>query len=531
MRAPSAEFRLIMGPRPRARNAQQPSEQLPPQASTRPGVLTNEVRLVSPNLTHFRTSPFFFIRRQSISAGQPGNRFTGLAMISTRKKSCSACVAGKRRCDLDLPSCGRCRKSRKDCVYPWMVAAGGSEQCLGTTSPPVTVGADLTQDMSRIWQAGVSTSSGSSSGSSHGGPSAASAHLSPDPSSTMLPSPLVPCLLSQLDEYMLQDQDQALLSLGPGSGPADSPSLGRLSAAEFSASPEFIFFDITNNTPVTAGLIFQSRTEWAASRFAMQPHVLAMAGQNCFLHHTQVASSEVLQEALAASALHCMRNTANASLVRGEIAKRVARLIGSIRHAVTSASEAAAGAALDLLPALQALVVYQCIRFFARDDAGERMRAERDEAIVQSLLVALYPRLRSFSKTMDSWSSWVYYESMRRTILTAEILSGTYHFLKQGWDQAEARTLQLKFTAQTALWEAKTAVEWEAMWARGPRLQVTVRTFIDDTRSALPGDMDDLGMVLWALHHGLDEMESWMGKQKPVLAKWGLRPEGGTWEG
>ncbi|KAH0491652.1 hypothetical protein TgHK011_003073 [Trichoderma gracile] len=410
-------------------------------------------------------------------------------------------------------------------------------------SPPVSGGADLAQDLSRIWEAGMNTSSGSSSGSStsgssHGGPGAASAYLSPDPLSTAVPPPLVPCLLSQLDEYMLQSQDQpAFMSLGPGpgSGPMDSPPLGRLSAAEYSGSPEFIYFDITANTPVTTGSVFQSRTEWAAGRFAMQPQILAMTGQNCFVHHTQVAASEVLQEALAASALHCMRNTANAALVRGEIAKRVARLIGSIRHAVTSSaseSESAAGtSALDLLPPLQALVVYQCIRFFSRDDVGERMRAERDEAIVQSLLVVLYPRLRSFSKNMDGWSSWVYHESMRRTVLTAEILSGTYNFLKQGWDQAEARTLQLKFTAQAALWEARTAVEWEAMWARGPRLQVTVRTFPEDARAALPEDMEDLGMVLWALHHGLEEMERWMGKRKPVLVRWGLRPEGEAWEG
>ncbi|KAL7806995.1 hypothetical protein V8C44DRAFT_192422 [Trichoderma aethiopicum] len=444
-------------------------------------------------------------------------------MISTRKKSCSACVVGKRRCDLDLPSCGRCRKSRKNCVYPWMMAVGGSEQDLGVNSPPTSVGADVTQDMSRIWQAGMDTSSGSSSGSStSGGLGAASAYLSPDPLSTTMPPPLVPCLLSQLDEYMLQNQDQTLLSLAPGLGPAGSPSPGRPSAAEFAASPEFVYFDITN-TPVTTGSIFQSRTEWAAGRFAMQPQVLAMTGQNCFVHHTQVASSEVLQEALAASALHCMRNTANAALVRGEIAKRVARLVGSIRRAVTCASEAVP---LDLLPALQALVVYQCIRFFSRDDVGERMRAERDEAIVQSLLVALYPRLRSFSKTMDGWSSWIYHESMRRTVLTAEILSGTYNFLKQGWDQAEARTLQLKFTAQAALWEARTAVEWEAMWARGPRLQVTVRTFPEDARGALPEDMEDLGMVLWALHRGLEEMEGWMGKRRAVLMRWGLRTEG-----
>jgi hypothetical protein len=158
------------------------------------------------------------------------------------------------------------------------------------------------------------------------------------------------------------------------------------------------------------------------------------------------------------------------------------------------------------------------------------MRAERDESIVQSLLAALYPRIQSFSKNINTWTSWIYYESLRRTVLTAEILSGTYTFLKQGWDQAEARTLQLKFTAQVALWEAKSAMEWEAMWARGPKLEVTMRSWIEDTREALPGDMDDLGMVVWALHHGLDEMKVWLGGQKPELVRWGLRPATEGWD-
>lgn len=352
---------------------------------------------------------------------------------------------------------------------------------------------------------------------------AVSGYLSPQPSLTV-PAPLVPGLLPQLDEYISHNQDQTALSLSP------SPRLihALSPAATDYSTPEFIYFDISN-TPPTVGAVFQSRTEYAANRLASQPQMLAMTGQNCFIHHTQVSSSEVLQEALAASALHCMRNTANAALVRGEIAKRVVRLIGSIRRAITTASDAAAasgdvGRELDLLPVLQALVVYQCIRYFARDDIGERMRAERDEAIVQSLLAALYPRLRSFSKSIDSWDAWIYCESMRRTIVTAEIIGGTYLFLKQGWDQVEGRMLQLQFTAQVALWTAKSAVEWEAMWTRGPKLEVTMRSWKEDTREALPEDFDDLGHVIWALQYGLEVMQNWLGGrqrgQQPVTESW-----------
>lgn len=388
------------------------------------------------------------------------------------------------------------------------MAIESADQTLGLNSSTSSAQPGIVREVNEIW----ATSGSISSNSDDGNMDAVSGYLSSQPSLTV-PAPLVPGLLSQLDAYISQNQDQTALSLSP------SPRLIQAlsPAATDCSTPEFIFFDISN-TPPTIGAVFQSRTEYAASRLASQPQMLAMAGQNCFIHHTQVSSSEVLQEALAASALHCMRNTTNAALVRGEIAKRVVRLIGSIRHAITSASDAAAasggvGMELDLLPVLQALVVYQCIRYFARDDISERMRAERDEAIVQSLLAALYPRLRSFSKSVDSWDAWIYYESMRRTIITAEILGGTYLFLKQGWDQVEGRMLQLQFTAQVTLWTAKSAVEWEAMWARGPKLEVTMRSWKEDTREALPEDLDDLGHVIWALQHGLELMQNWLARK------------------
>lgn len=353
-----------------------------------------------------------------------------------------------------------------------------TNQTLDLNSLSTNVQNGMIQDLGEIWTASASGSGSNSSNSDDGYMNPVSSYLSPDPSLTV-PTPLVPGLLSQLNEYISQNQDQTVLPLGPSPRLIHTLSSGQQSPAADYSTAEFVYFDISN-TPPTIGAVFQSRTEYAASRLATQPQMLAMAGYNCFIHHTQVSSSEVLQEALAASALHCMRNTANAALVRGEVAKRVVRLIGSIRHAITSASDNAASGScreLDLLPVLQALIVYQCIRYFARDDVSERMRAERDESIVQSLLAALYPRLRSFSKNTDSWDTWIYCESMRRTILTAEVLAGTYTFLKQGWDQAEARTLQLQFTAQVALWEAKSAVEWEAMRARGPKLEVTMRSW------------------------------------------------------
>lgn len=41
-----------------------------------------------------------------------------MADIPNRRKSCGACVKGKRRCDAKLPRCQRCAKKGIDCLYP-----------------------------------------------------------------------------------------------------------------------------------------------------------------------------------------------------------------------------------------------------------------------------------------------------------------------------------------------------------------------------------------------------------------------------
>jgi hypothetical protein len=47
-----------------------------------------------------------------------------------RRKSCSACIKAKRRCDTALPSCLRCSQRRITCVYPARTGAPQLEQFL-----------------------------------------------------------------------------------------------------------------------------------------------------------------------------------------------------------------------------------------------------------------------------------------------------------------------------------------------------------------------------------------------------------------
>ncbi|PYI01599.1 hypothetical protein BO78DRAFT_401226 [Aspergillus sclerotiicarbonarius CBS 121057] len=50
--------------------------------------------------------------------------------MSLRKTSCLSCVAAKRRCDLGLPSCARCRKKNAACQYPYPPPHNANDQIL-----------------------------------------------------------------------------------------------------------------------------------------------------------------------------------------------------------------------------------------------------------------------------------------------------------------------------------------------------------------------------------------------------------------
>ncbi|KAM0431766.1 hypothetical protein ACHAPT_005016 [Fusarium lateritium] len=311
----------------------------------------------------------------------------------------------------------------------------------------------------------------------------------------------------------------SLLSDIIGHGEILSPlDLGVTPATSGTSQPASIIDDPNEGT-ITTGSKFQARTEYAGRRLAAQALTLAEAGQTAFIHHTQVGASAVLQDALAASALHAMRNPANVEIVRAEIARRVSLLV----EAVESAMVCNPPVELDLLPPVQALLIYQCIRLFSTSDITQQAQAERDGARLSTWADKLRQTISPFGPVKE-WTDWIRQESVRRTVLFAETISGVYTFLKLGWD-CEGRVFRLGFTAQAALWEARSAAEWREIWETSRRLELTMSTFGRDTQDADPRDFDELGKIICATYRGLEALEEWFGRDRAMLKRWGLREE------
>ncbi|KAJ4270352.1 hypothetical protein NW762_002031 [Fusarium torreyae] len=324
-----------------------------------------------------------------------------------------------------------------------------------------------------------------------------------------IPSPLSPAMSALLND---------IISNRPSLSPLELDFTMAASTVNRSSQPIQNLDD--EGSSITTGSMFQERTEYGGRRIAAQALALAQNGQTSFIHHTQAGASAVLQDALAACALNAMANPANASIIKTEIARRAALLIDAVEIVLTHSSIVE----LDLLPPVQALLIYQCIRLFSMRDITQQAQAERDLVHLSSWSTKLQQKLLPFS-AMEDWMDWVRQESIRRTVLFVEVLTGVYKFLKLGWDSAEGKVAHLGFTAQAALWEAKSAAEWKRAWTKSPRLELIVSTFSRDTENATPGDFEELGMLIRATFTGLEAFEEWLGGDKETLKKCGLREE------
>ena len=287
----------------------------------------------------------------------------------------------------------------------------------------------------------------------------------------------------------------------------------------------------TSGGSIYTSKTFQARAEYAASRLVHQVRTLAETGQTSFIHHSHTEESGVLRDAFAACSISMTRNPANQSLVLSEISKRAKTLIETIETAIFQMPPGSHSVMnLDLLPYIQAMLIYQCIRLFATGDIVQQTQAELDAESLARWIDILQEQHQwswynsSCSTQLDhfSWKDWIHAESIRRTVIFAELLDGIYTFLKTGWYQPSARLAQLSFTGQVAMWEARSVTEWHETREQKPWIELRFSSFHDDIKAVFPGDLDELGIIILVSYDGIDMVRDWIGDDGRLLDKWGL---------
>jgi hypothetical protein len=436
-------------------------------------------------------------------------------MVSSRQKSCSACVRGKRRCDLGFPQCGRCLAKRATCVYAWMSPKDAQE---------IAKSSDVI-----VWNSRADTTEASQS--NHGSFRPEVGHENNDislfPTPITLPPPLVPLV----DEITGRGRTISLFTPDPYPQSSNQPypdthinSHTLHPATDIGTS--LVPLRGSRGSSVYKGKTFRERAEYAASRLVHQVSNFAETGQTCFIHYSQISSSS-LRDAFAACSLHTTRNSANASLVVSEIARRAELLIKATNTAISlSPPNSHSTMNLDLLPSTQAMLIYQTMRLFSTDDNPQRIQAEQDAKSLAKWVDILQAQTSedscSNSKLGLSWEDWIRVESIQRTMIFAELLESTYTFLKFGWYQPSLMMANLGFTGQGAIWKARSLVEWQQTREQKAWLRLDMSTFHDCIKGASLEHLDELGIILLVSYEGVGVLKNWAGGDKRLLEKWGL---------
>ncbi|KAG7411214.1 Transcription factor gsfR2 [Fusarium oxysporum f. sp. rapae] len=343
------------------------------------------------------------------------------------------------------------------------------------------------------------------------------------PTPITLPPPLVPLI----EEITGRGRTMSLFtpdpySQYPNQSSPNSPTLYTAPTIGASLLPS----QGSRNRPVYTNNTFKERAEYAASRLIHQAKTFAETGQTSFIHCSQASSSTALRDAFAACSLYTTRNSVNGSLVASEIARRAELLIKATDTAITlSPPSPHSTMNLDLLPSIQAMLIYQCMRLFSTGDNPQQEQAAQDAKSLNKWIDILQAQTSTDSnrsKFNHCWKDWVRAESIQRTMIFADLLESIYTFLKFGWYQPSPRLAELGFTGRETIWSAKSITEWQQARDQKAWLGVDMSRFRDSVKGASLDALDELGIIILVSYEGVEILKEWAGDDKRLLEKWGL---------
>ncbi|KAF2690203.1 hypothetical protein K458DRAFT_100106 [Lentithecium fluviatile CBS 122367] len=370
----------------------------------------------------------------------------------SKRKSCAECVKAKRKCGMELPTCQRCSKKNIACSYP------NNRFAVADTAFP---------ELEFSWLDDLMRDSG-------------------------------------LHPWTGQLQPQL-----------DAASTGTYSGRTESDAPLTAATELDESTAAggsSCTYTAHEEIEAALHRFKTWPEKWLREGRAPFIHPQLYASRmpRPLQDAYAACAIYSTKTKQNEFVAFTVIESKANELLHS--------TEQLRWSPLDLLAATQALLIFQFIRLFD-GDIRQRAAAEKAEPILQTWTERLKSRTTEeqthTTETAPSWRSWIFGESVRRTITMSLFLDGAYSLVKEGFCTLGRKITANSFTAQRRLWEAQSPLQWERARQNHDSYWVSKMDFDRVMRESGAEELDDFGMVLLITYKGQDVVDHWMATGQP----------------
>ena len=177
------------------------------------------------------------------------------------------------------------------------------------------------------------------------------------------------------------------------------------------------------------------------------PSMLLHQGKIPFIHPWLLSRplQPAMQDAFTLCAVYSTLNQSNKSHVFGILEARTGEMIRREDTDTISMSNS--------LARVQALIFAHIIQLFD-GDIRQRGLAEGREIILRRWTARLQEQSEEQSSGLASpaWNSWVFAESVRRTVITSYVLIGLYSLIKTGDCGVIDLVAPLPFSAHTPLW-------------------------------------------------------------------------------
>ncbi|KAL2822109.1 hypothetical protein BJX63DRAFT_182980 [Aspergillus granulosus] len=398
-----------------------------------------------------------------------------------RRKSCEACRAAKRRCDLALPACFRCTRRNVACVYPGL--------------PPL----DLIPEMLALFN------------------------------QTEMADPCV--------AQFAFDAPPTFQTPAPPRQASPSPLGNRPQNSHLSAAhPEgYEITHVRTNPHAPLSEIMASRFQYAIDTLSDTPRRMVVENQTPWSHRELYSGGmpKVMQDAYACCALYITKNPLNAPVITSHIHTRHQELI--LSPLPTSAP--------DLLAHTHALLIYRIMHLFD-PDLHNALTTSTFDALSMSALESAAALLFSsthfppeseptdklihgtsilpstLESTMHFWKLWVFEESARRTILftfyflqIVRLLRGERNLFCDG-----KLGLLHSWYFSAYLWNAPSALDFAVAWTEREHYIVRNIDFSQVLREAQPGDVDCFGKMLLVTSQGIDKIQEWFSARGSLLS-------------
>ena len=333
--------------------------------------------------------------------------------MATRQKSCIICFRAKRKCDLGIPECSRCRVKNIHCQYK---ATKSIVESQTRPCPLVTNGNSKTtfidgEDLL------------------HGA-------------------------------YNLTSSSNFDMHLGEFDGLHSSYERG-IPLADFQMA-----LDHTSTVE-----LLPDAFEYCGSQIRSYPEQFARYGSTPFIHRRLYEENipAAIRHAFSTCAMWLGKSSSNRDMTYRTIDAEVTELFQT---------DVWQWSLEDAVAHVQALILYQIIRFFD-GDVRQRAFAEQQDHILATWTETLYSHLTLQTPLFSpsniavdyDWRSWILVESARRTVLMSLFLRGFYHALKTGFCNTIAAMTDLPISTRAVLWELDSSARWQlALKAAEPEL-------------------------------------------------------------